>query len=63
MAEIPDYEDLKISKQRVDEEFDSFDIDDLLEQRIESLLAKCSEAEVQDKAIKRIREVYFNGYS
>jgi hypothetical protein len=62
MPETPDYENLKIEQDRVDNAFDSFDIDDLLEQKIESLLARCSEAEIQDATIKRVREVYFNGY-
>lgn len=62
MPETPDYEDLKIEKDRVDDAFYSFDIDDLLDQKIESLLVRCNEAEIQDATIKRVREVYFNGY-
>jgi hypothetical protein len=61
MEQKPDYENLKIDLDRVDDAFDSFDIDDLLEQKIEAIIAKCTQAEVQDATIKRVREVYFNG--
>lgn len=61
MEQKPDYEELKIDSDRVDTAFDSFDIDDLLEQRIEKIISKCAQAEIQDSTIKRVREVYING--